>query len=726
MAQFDTKQINKIKKSAQLQQDEMDCGAASLSTIIRYYGGSVSLSTIKEFSGTSKDGATFLGLKHAANYFGLTGEGYEGDLLSLMEINSPSILHFSFDTLQNHYVVCFGYDKDRFHLVDPAIGYLTMNKSDLEKMWVSQKLLLVELTEMFKKKEDVISEQRKWIIKLLLQNKQNLLLIVLMGSILTILNLTTAVFTQKLVDEILPKKELPLLLTTLTLWALVLTISIGLNFIRNNLLAQQSFVFNVTMLKDFFQRLLKQSKAFFDNKRVGDVIVRLNDTERIESTIREIFSNTMIDGMMLVAALTVVYLYSSSVALLIFILIPLYFVLGYLGNSELIKLQTKAMKSNSQIESEYISTINFIEEIKTAQKEDFFFKRVSKLYSKYQQSTFDLKDLSIKFSTSIKLLSIFMLVSVTVFSALQVFSNELLIGELFALFAITSIISESATNLSLINIKFQGARVALSRLFEFGQYQSKVKLIAHIEPISFLELSIQNISFRFIGHALLLRKVSINVKKGEIVSIFGKSGEGKSTLLQLVQKFYEVEDGIIMVNRINLRDIPNENWATLVATVPQTSNLMRGTLVENICLDDLTEKTERDVIAFCKQYGFDKYFSEFSNGYATYLGEDGTKISGGESQLVTIARALYQRPQLLLLDEVTSAMDSKTEDFVLNLLRKVKSEIGILLVTHKIRTSQISDRIYILKAGSISNYGTHQELLTFNNFYNDAYRSLLI
>lgn len=725
MPQLDKKEIKKIKAAAKLQQDEMDCGAASLATIISYFGGSTSMAAIRELSGTSKNGATFLGLKHAANRFGLASEGYEGDLESLMEMRSPSILHFTSDTLRSHYVVCFGYCNNQFHIVDPAVGYLTMTKSELEKNWASQKLLLVERSEKFKKKEQVVSGQRKWVINLLLQNKQNLLLIVLMGSVLTILNLTTAVFTQKLVDEVLPKEELPFLLTALTFWALVLAISVGLNFIRNRVLIRQSFVFNVTMLKDFFQRLLKQPKAFFDNKRVGDVIVRLNDTERIENTIREIFSSTMIDGMMLLAALAVVYLYSSSAALLIFILVPLYFVLGYLSNSELIRLQTRAMKSNSQIESEYINTINFIEEIKAAQKEDFFLARVSRLYFKYQQSTFDLKDLSIKFSTSIKLLSIFMLVSVMMFSALQVFSDELLIGELFALLAITSIISESATNLSLINIKFQGARVAMSRLFELGPNQAKIELVTPTEPITFLELSIENISFRFIGHALLLRNVSINVKKGEIVSIFGRSGEGKSTLLQIVQNFYEVEDGMVMVNGINLLDITYEYWATIVATVPQTSSLIRGTLVENIALDDLTERIENDVIAFCKQYGFDKYFSQFPNGYATYLGEDGTKISGGESQLVTIARALYQRPQLLLLDEATSAMDSKTEDFVLSLLKKMKPDTGILLVTHKIRTSQISDRIYILKDGSISNYGTHQELLSFNNFYSDSYKSLL-
>lgn len=701
----------------------MDCGAASLSAIIKYYGGSVSMSTIKEFSGTSRDGATFLGLKHAADSFGLKSEGFEGDLESLMELESPSILHITTDSSRNHYIACFGYSNYQFHLIDPAVGYLKMSKSELERYWTSKRLLLIERTETFKQKDELISQQRRWLIKILLQNKQSLLLIVLLGVILTILNLTTAIFTQKLVDVILPKKELTLLFTTLTFWGLVLAIGIGLSLIRNNVLARQSFLFNVSMLKDFFQRLLRQPKVFFDNKRLGDVIVRVNDAERIESTVREIFSNTIIDGMMLLTALTVVYLYSSSVALLIFLLIPLYFVLGYRSNSDLVKFQKRAMALNSDVESVYINTINFIEEIKTAQKENFFFQKVVNTYTKYQQSTFHLKDLSIKFSTSIKLLSIFILVSVTTYGSVQVFSNELLVGELFALFAITSIISESATNLSLINIKFQGARLAVVRFFEMEQYQLEVQSTPYHQPIDFKELSAKDISFRFIGHSLLLKDFNLSVKKGEIVSIFGRSGEGKSTLLHLIQKFYKVEGGAIMINEDNLNDIPLKNWALVVATVPQASNLTRGTLVENICLENLTEKVENDVIAFCEQFGFDEYFRGFSSGYGTYLGEDGTKISGGEAQLVTLARALYQRPQLLLLDEATSAMDAKTEDFVFRLLKKIKSEMGILLVTHKVRTSQISDRVYIIENGTISNFGTHQELLSFDNFYSDSYRS---
>lgn len=726
MTKFDRKRVNKIKQSVQIQQDEMDCGAACLSTIIQYYDGAVSMAILREQSGTSKDGATFLGLQHAANYFGLQGEGYESDVESLTQLEGPCILHIRIEALANHYVVCFGYIDEKFHLVDPASGYVTMTKSQLQEKWVSQKLLLVECTEKFRKKSTLLAEQRKWVIDILLKNRQSLVLIALMGLVVTILNLTTAIFTQKLVDEIFPRKELPFLLTTLFFWALVLTITVALNFLRNTLLARQSFEFNVAMLRDFFRIFLKQPKSFFDSKRVGDIIVRLNDAEKIESTIREIVSNTMIDGMMLIAGLVVAYLYSGTVALIIVILVPLYFVLGYLGNGDLIHSYTKMMRWNSQIESEYINTIHFAEEIKIAQKEDYFFRRVTTLYAAYQNSILDLKTLSIKFGASVKLLSTFMLVAITISGALQVFSNELLLGELFALFAIATIIAESATSLSLLNIKFQGARVAIGRMFEFSQAQPKTEIPRHQGEIDFVELTLDKVSFRFIGRPLLLKDVSLHLGKGDIVSVFGKSGEGKSTLLQLIQKFYTVENGGIFVNGMNLRDIPDANWARVVALVPQKVNLIRGTVIENICLDEISDKKENDVMVFCEQHGFDAYFNNFPYGYDTYLGEDGTKISGGELQLIALARALYLRPQLLLLDEPTSAMDIKTEDFVLKLLKELKSTMGILLVTHKIRTSQISDRVCVLSDGVVSDFGTPMELLSFDNFYSASHKGLMV
>lgn len=228
-----------------------------------------------------------------------------------------------------------------------------------------------------------------------------------------------------------------------------------------------------------------------------------------------------------------------------------------------------------------------------------------------------------------------------------------------------------------------------------------------------------------------------------MVALLGESGGGKSTLLQLIQKFYLPEAGSINIHRLvdEKSNLENENdietlplssgegigvrlWRELIGSVPQDLKIFNGNLLYNITLSDQLEDYQK-AVAFCEEQGFGKYFQEFPQSYLTLLGEEGVNLSGGQKQLVVMARALFRQPKILLLDEATSAMDRNTENFILTLLQKAKQEIAILLVTHRIKTAQRCDRIYILENGEIASSGTPSELMLSSNFYSDSYRELV-
>lgn len=208
--------------------------------------------------------------------------------------------------------------------------------------------------------------------------------------------------------------------------------------------------------------------------------------------------------------------------------------------------------------------------------------------------------------------------------------------------------------------------------------------------------------------------------KGEIVALLGESGSGKSTLLQILQKFYDYERGKIIINQnVDWNKISHQAWRSHIGVVPQEIKIFSGSLLDNICLGD-TQKEAEDIVLFCREYGFDRYFEEFPQNYLTILGEEGVNISGGQKQLVALARALYQKPQLLLLDEATSAMDNKMEQFVLDLLNKIKVEASIIIATHRLRPAKQADRIYIIENGRIQHEGAPAELIIGKNFYSEA------
>lgn len=209
-----------------------------------------------------------------------------------------------------------------------------------------------------------------------------------------------------------------------------------------------------------------------------------------------------------------------------------------------------------------------------------------------------------------------------------------------------------------------------------------------------MDLQIKNLSFRFTGRKKLFDNISMEVRRGELVTLFGEVGSGKSTLIQILQKHYLPESGEILFNGKSIAEYSVPQWRNFIGVVNQHTKIFNGNAFENICLGNYVEEAE-SIVLFCKEYGFDLFFDAFPQGLNTLLGEDGVHISGGQQQLIALARALYRRPQLLLLDEPTSAMDTKTEQFVINLLKRHKEQYAALLVTHRTHLAAISDRVYL-------------------------------
>jgi ATP-binding cassette subfamily B protein len=721
-----TKAINLSQKHLQQtftqQQDQSDCGVACLLSIIQYYEGTNSLEKLRELSGTTKQGTTLLGLYQASNQLGFTSQGNEADIQAIIDHKEPLILHVVIEERLQHYVICYGYENHKFIIGDPAKGIIYLTKEELEKIWTSKTCLTLTPNNNFIKSKTQKNNKKKWFIKLVKEDSKLISFSIILGLGIAILGMAMAIFSQKLIDDILPSKNFNKLITGIILVAFLLLVKVLFTALRNFFLIRQSKDFNNRIIDSFYASLLHLPKPFFDTRRIGELVARLNDTQRVQRVISQIIGNVVINLLVTIVSLGLLFYYSWQTGLIASVSLPFYFLLIYSFNKRIINAQKKVMQGYAFSESNYISSIQGVATIKNNNRQSVFQKINQLIYGNFQEKVFSLGKINVRLSIFSGVFSVLFLISILIYTSIQVYNETMQLGELMAVLGIAGSLLPSVASLALITIPINEAKVAFDRMYEFTSIEEENK--GSIELTKFDSLKIRNLSFRFAGRKELFKNINIAVHKNECIAIVGESGSGKSTLGQVLQKFYPFESGEILINnQYNLTQINTKDWRNIIGIIPQDITIFSGNVVSNILLgkEDAPENIEK----FCQEYGFTEFVNSLPHGFATILGEEGINLSGGQKQVIALMRVLYKKPQLVLLDEFTSAMDRKTEKFVLNLLKKLKSEITIIFISHRLHSlPQIADRIYVLENGIISNFGTHQKLMESKNFYSEFWTEL--
>lgn len=718
--------IKKIKNTFVLQQDYSDCGVACLQSLINYYGGDISLEKLREISGTTKQGTTLLGLYQGANKIGFNSEGNEADIKAIIEHGEPLILHVLIDKQLHHYLVCYGFKNNQFIIGDPAKGIVYCTKEELEKIWDSKKCLTLKPNKTFQKTENIKRTKREWILKLIKEDYGILGISIAFGVVISVLGMIMAIFSQKLIDEILPSKDLQELFLSIGLVAFLLIVRVAFTALRQFMLITQSKHFNNRIIDSFYSALLFLPKSFFDTRKIGELIARLNDTSRIQRVITQLAGNFVIDVLISLTSIAFLFFYSWQTALIALGSLPFYFILVYRFNSVIISSQQAVMSAYAFNESNYVSTMTGISAIKNFNRQAHYSEMNKTIYGNFQDKIFDLGKINIRLGFLSGIAGVVILMAILAYTSHLVFSEQMLLGEWMAILGIASSLIPSVSNLALISIPINEAKVAFNRMFEFTNITSETREIIENDSFAFNSLEIQNLSFRFPGRKQILEDVNIKLNKGELIAIIGESGCGKSTLSYLLQKFYTSETGNIIINESkSLDDINTNSWRKIIGVVPQDIHIFNGNVIDNICLGDIEKEAEK-VLKFLAKYGFDKFIDSFPQAYLTILGEEGINLSGGQKQIIAFARALYRNPQILILDEATSAMDKETEEFITTLLHKLKKDIAVIYISHRFHTLRnISDRIYILKDGKTQISGTHFSLLQNKNLYSTYWNDLV-
>ena len=720
-----------LKKIHVKQLGEYACGLACISAISKYYGGNISQEKLREISGTTLNGTTLLGLYQAAKKIGFEARGFEADIENLKKLDHPVILHVVMDQKREHFVVCYGYENDMFVIGDPGWGVVSFSTDELEAIWRSKALLqLTPVTNQFPFTGKDRKSQFDWFKSLIKDDIPILVVSAVIGLVMAVLGLSMAIFLQKLIDDFLPNNDGEKILIGFVALLILLIARAVLELIRGIFMARQGKDLNIRIIRSFLKKLFRLPMIYFKGYSTGDLIARMNDSMRIRNTVALITGNVLISCLVVIISSIYLIIISVPVGLISVSSIAAFLFIAWRYHSHILSKQKEVMAAHSANESQYIDTLTGIGTIKSFSKENTYYDRINAVYDHYQTKGFELSLLGNRFGFVTQLVVSVYVILIFAVGVWYVLQGQILLGELMALVTVAGSMIPSLAGLMIANIHIQEAKVAFNRMYELTEMEPEPETNKKVIPISTNHgdnnLSVQNLTFRFPGRKLLLSGINLEIRTGEMITLFGQVGGGKSTLVDLIQWHYTPEQGHISISGKDRKQWPISQWRSQIAVVAQKEKIFNSTVIDNICMSNDPNELEK-CINFFKGSIIGTFIETWPQDYLTLCGEEGANLSGGQNQLVSIARALYKRPRFLIMDESTSSMDYDTEYKTIKYLREVirQQHIGILLVTHRLGLARQTDKIYILSQGKIACSGTHEQLTKTDNDYSKGY-SLLI
>lgn len=701
------------------QHDIKDCGAACLATIFKQYGLKFSISKIRDIAGTDMQGTSVYGIVKAAEAIGFTAKGVKAskpeDIFE--EFPKPAIAHVVIDKSLLHYVVIHKVTKKEILIADPAKGIVKYTPDEFFKIWTGVLVLMVPAATFEKGDETKGLFQRFWgLIKV----QRNLLINIFVASILiTILGIIGSFYFKFLIDDILPN-NLSKSLTSISIAMIVLAaFKIITEFFRTLLLVHMSQNIDIPLLLGYYNHVIDLPMNFFGTRKVGEIISRFNDASKIRDAISSAALTVMIDVVMAIVGGIILYMQSSKMFFMCFIPLVLYLILVAVFKKPLEDVNRDMMENNSKLTSYLVESIEGIETIKAFNGERTVNLETEKKFIHYIKSIFKysyVNNMQSSLKGAVKGIFGIGILWIGAYFALK---GEITIGTLISFNSLLAYFIEPIERMINLQPELQSAMVAADRLGEILDLEKEKdeNEDKKVNPNTLLgDICLKNVDFRYGTRQLVLKDININIKPGEKIALVGESGSGKTTIAKLLMDFYDVEKGEVIINSYNIKDINKEVLRDKTAYISQDSFFFSGTIRENLQFVN-PDVTYEDMIDACKKAQIHEYINSLPTRYETLLEEKGANLSGGQRQRLAIARALLKKPEILIMDEATSNLDTITEKAIENTIEDCTKNVTTIIIAHRLSTIKRCDRIYVLEKGKIIEEGTHEALLEKKGYY---------
>ncbi len=682
-----------------LQNEAAECGLACLAMVAAAHGLDVDLPTLRQRFAISLKGATLADLAATARALRLQPRAVRAEPEQLDMMPLPAILHWEF----NHFVVLVSINGREAVIHDPARGERRVRLDELSRHFTGAALELVPDAGFAAGRE-----RRQVSFAQLLGRvsglKRSVTQILTLALVLEFFVLLSPFFMQWVVDDVLVSADRDLLVTLGVGFALLVIIQVAAAAVRSWAVLHLSATLNLQWLGNVFSHLLRLPLGWFERRHMGDIWSRFFAVQEIQKTLTTSFLEVLLDGLLVVATLAMMFVYSPLLTVVVLVAVGLYALLRWALFGPMRRATEEALVHDAKKTSHFLESLRGVMAIKLFRAEHDRQSRFMNLVVDAMNADIVVRRYDVTLAVANRALFGLERVAVIWVGASLVLDHAFSVGMLFAFVAYKEQFSTRVTALidkwaALRMLKVQGERLADIVLAE-PEPASLEPVSAPSEPLQPPRIELHDVSFRYSDHEPdVLQRVSLEIEPGESVAIIGPSGCGKTTLVKLMLGILSPRQGEVIVGGRRLDQLGATAWRSMVGTVMQDEPLFAGSIADNISFFDPSPDVEW-IVECARLAAVHDEIAALPMGFHTLIGDMGATLSGGQKQRVLLARALYKRPKVLFLDEATSALDVDRERLVNQAVRQLK--LTRVIVAHRPETIASVDRVIALDAGGVS------------------------
>ena len=710
-----------------IQHDAMQCGVACLQMICKYHGREIPAYHLDEFCAPTTEGVSLLGISNASEQLGFHTISGRVSIKELKKAPLPCILHWN----QNHFVVLYKVKRNRYYVADPAKGKIKYTAEEFAHHWISTQsegkekgvAMFLEPTQKFYDQNTAQSKEKRSFrflfgyVSMYRKYFFQIFLGLLAGCLI---QLVLPFLTQAIVDVGIKNQDIGFIWLVL-LGQLMLTFSrTALDFIRRWLLLHISMRINISLVSDFFIKLLKLPMAFFDTKLMGDLMQRMNDHGRVQEFLTTQTLGVLFSSLSFIVFGVVLFFYSHLIFVVFLIGSLLYggWIALFLNQRKV--LDYELFERQAENNNKTYQFITSMQEIKLQDCE----QRRRWEWEDVQAELFHVRMKSLKLQQTQEAGSILINevknILITVLAATAVIHQDMTLGMMLAVQYIIGQLNSPVEQLMAFLYAVQDTKISLERINEIhtsgNEEDSNRAITSHLDKK--LGIVFDSASFKYDLHSPqnTLEDVNIHIPEGKVTAIVGASGSGKTTLMKLMLGYYPLGSGNLLISGNNIRDIHLKWWRRQCGVVMQDGVIFSESIARNIAVDDgdidIDRLSKAAEIACIKDY-----VMSLPLKFNTKIGRDGVGLSQGQKQRILIARAVYKNPEYIFLDEATNALDARNERSIVDNLERFYQGKTVVIAAHRLSTVRNADQIIVLDKGKVVETGNHDTLTAKQGAY---------
>ncbi|ROT17876.1 peptidase domain-containing ABC transporter [Muribaculaceae bacterium Isolate-113 (HZI)] len=718
------------------QKDAMQCGSACLAMICMFHGQKRNLNEISKICRPSISGISVNGIEEAAEKLGLKADSRFIPYKELTSISHPVILHWN----QNHFVILFKVSKNgkKFYVSDPGKGISTYSHDEFRKHWVSTIIggeengVVISLlpTKDFNRDKimnDPEPRSLKFLALYLKEYKKHFIQIILGLLLGCVLQLILPFLTQSIVDIGINHNDIGFIWLIMLGELMIVIGRTSTDFIRRWLLLHISMRINISLVSDFFIKLLKLPMCFFDTKLMGDLLQRIGDHTRVQNFLTGQVLNIIFTFLSFIIFGVVLFIYNPLIFGIFAIGSMCYGVWITIFLNKRKFLDYELFEQQAKNQDKTYQFITSIQEIKLQDCE----QRRRWEWEDTQAELFNVQMKSLKLQQAQEAGSIFINeiknIIITVLAATAVINNQMTLGAMLAIQYIIGQLNSPVSQLMSFIYSFQDVKISLERINEIHEGKNEETSKNQLTYFkSKKTIRIENIDFKYDPYSLrkILNNISLCIPEGKVTAIVGASGSGKTTLIKLMLGYYPVLSGEISIAGRDINEYNLKWWRRHCGVVMQDGVIFSESIARNIAVDD-GDIDENRLINAARIANIHEYIMGLPLKYNTQIGRDGVGLSQGQKQRILIARAVYKNPDFIFLDEATNALDAKNERAIVENLDEFYKGRTVVVVAHRLSTVKNADQIIVLDGGRVVETGNHTSLIEKKGAYYNLVKNQL-